>query len=95
LASTVGARPFRFRWGYDATANPSRLVGAGLALPLSFVRGVERGQGKPSPYETRELFAKKPRIHAIAMQKRGGIGMIPVPGGSARPLADFGSPIGT
>jgi len=31
----------------------ARLVGAGLALPLSFVGGVKRGQGKPSPYETR------------------------------------------
>jgi hypothetical protein len=35
-----------------AERQPTRLVGAGLALPLSFPRGVERGQGKPSPYET-------------------------------------------
>ena len=32
-----------------------RLVGAGLALPLSYVHGVRRGQGKPSPFETHGL----------------------------------------
>jgi hypothetical protein len=28
---------------------------------------VERGQGKPSPYETRKLFAKKTRIYGTAI----------------------------
>jgi hypothetical protein len=29
---------------------------------------MEREQGKPSPYETRELFAKKTKIYGIALQ---------------------------
>ncbi len=33
------------------------LVGAGLALPMENGRGIERGQGKPSPYEMREYGA--------------------------------------
>ena len=50
-----------------AEPHPTRLVGAGLALPLSFVRGVKRGQGKPSPYETLKLFAKKTRTYSLAI----------------------------
>jgi chromosome segregation and condensation protein ScpB len=49
----------------------ARLVGAGLALPLSFVRGVKRGQGKPSPYEMGDLFAQKTGIEGVAVQSRG------------------------
>jgi hypothetical protein len=30
---------------------------------------MERGQGKPSPYETLKLFAKKTRIYRTAMQR--------------------------
>ena len=48
--------------------NQRRLVGAGPALPLKLAGEAERGQGKPSPYETREMFAKKTRIYGIAMQ---------------------------
>ena len=48
--------------------NQTCLVGAGLALPLQFFGGVERGQGKPSPYETPKMFAKKTRIYAMAIQ---------------------------
>jgi len=47
---------------------PTRFVGAGLALP-SFNRTDKlKGQGKPSPYEMRKLFAKKTRIYGIALQ---------------------------
>ena len=46
----------------------TRLVGAGLAVPLWYIRGMERGQGKPSPYETPKMFAKKTRIHELAVQ---------------------------
>jgi hypothetical protein len=49
-------------------AATTRLVGAGLALPFWSDRSVERGQGKPSPYQTLELFAKKRRIHKLAIQ---------------------------
>ena len=38
-------------------AATTRLVGAGLALP-SFYATDRLGQGKPSPYQTLEMFAK-------------------------------------
>ena len=37
--------------GREVAAFP-RFVGAALALPMYFVRGVQRVQGKPRPYET-------------------------------------------
>src|SRR5208282_6332007 len=49
----------------------ARLVGAGLALPPFHSTEKLQGQGKPSPYETRKMFAKKTRIYGIAMQTCG------------------------
>ena len=43
------------------------------------------GQGRPSPYETRKLFAKKRRIYGIAMQSYRQ-GQVP-PGSGERNLA--------
>ena len=44
-----------------------RLVEAGLALPLFCSTGKLQGQGKPSPYKTREMFIEKTRICDIAI----------------------------
>jgi len=52
-----------------AEPQPTRLVGAGLALPSFHTTDKLQGQGKPSPYETRKLFVKKTRIYGIATQK--------------------------
>jgi hypothetical protein len=41
-----------------AEPQPTRLVGAGLALPSFHTTDKRQGQGKPSPYETCKLFAK-------------------------------------
>jgi hypothetical protein len=38
----------------------------GLALPSFYTPDKLQGQGKPSPYETRKLSAKKTRIYGIA-----------------------------
>jgi hypothetical protein len=51
-----------------AEPQTKRLVGAGLALPSFYATDMPQGQGKPSPYETLKMFAKKRRISDIAMQ---------------------------
>jgi len=45
----------------------TRFVGAGLALPSFHTADKIQGQGKPSPYETRKMFAKEVRIYGMAM----------------------------
>jgi hypothetical protein len=47
-----------------------RFVGAGLALPLQYADDVQRGQGKPSPYETRGLRLRRPSSLAHILLRR-------------------------
>jgi hypothetical protein len=54
-----------------AEPQTKRFVRAGLALPLWYVRGIERGQGKPSPYETLKMFAKKQESRILQCSWRG------------------------
>ena len=45
-----------------AGPQPTRLVGAGLALPPFCTTDKLHGQGKPSPYETRNVFGKTKQV---------------------------------
>jgi hypothetical protein len=36
---------------------------------LRYARGIERGQGKPSPYETRGLFAEEKNFGMEALRE--------------------------
>jgi hypothetical protein len=49
-----------------AEPQPTRLVGAGIALPSFHTTG--KLKGKPSPYEMRKLSVKKTRIYGMTVQ---------------------------